>query len=389
MDFELSEDHRLIRNAVREFAEKEVRPIAQQYNEAEEIPAHLFKKLGEQGFLGAHFPVEYGGGGADALSTGIILEELERVDITIAHAVFSHICNGGDYLDLMGSEEQKKKWLPKICKGEVIGAVAITEPGAGSDVSGIQTRAVFKDGEWVINGTKIFITGIGHPIGGLVNLVARTGEDSRGRPELTIFCIPTGTPGFKLGSRFKEICTRGMDNRELIFEDCRVSPDQVLGEPGKGFRPLMKLLTEARCFHSALSVGAIQHCLEACLSYARERVQFGKPIWDYQVTQFKLADMLADLELARTITYKSLTMKDQGKDVRRVAAIAKLFTSEAAARVTRQAVQVFGGYGLMRDFDVSRYYASIPLETIGEGTSEVQHIILSRLLEQEGIGSDW
>jgi short-chain 2-methylacyl-CoA dehydrogenase len=388
MDFELSDYHRMLKNTVRKFAEKEIKPIAQQYDEAEEIPGELFKKMAEQGFLGAHFPVEYGGGGDDSVSTGIILEELERVDLTIAHAVFSHICNGGDYIDLMGSAEQKEKWLTKICKAEVIGGVAITEPDAGSDVSSLRTRAVFQDGMWVINGTKIFITGMGHPIGGLSNVVTRTGEDSRGRPEFTVFCVPTGTPGFRLGQKFKEICTHAMDNRELIFEDCRVPPEQVLGEPRKGHKPLMKLLTEARCFHAALSVGAIQHCLEACLAYAKERTQFGQPVWNFQVTQFKLADMLVDLEISRTMTYKSLNMRDQGKDLRRVSAVAKLFPSEAAARAARQAVQIFGGYGLMEDFDVSRYYRSILLETIGEGTSEIQSVILSRLLDREGVPSE-
>lgn len=380
MDFSLTEEQQLLRRTVREFAEKEIAPMAEELDETEEFPYALVPKLAELGVFGLLFPEKYGGGGSDTLSYTIAVEELARVDSSAAATVSAHVTLATNLIYQFGSEEQRQEWLPRLISGQMLGAFGLTEPEAGSDAGATQTRAVLDGDEWVINGTKCFITNSGTDITGVVVITAATGTTADGKKLVSAIIVPQGTPGYRQGKKYKKMGWRASDTRELIFEDCRVPRANVLGEEGKGFRQFLAGLDLGRISIAGLGVGLGQGCLEMALNYAKERVQFGQPLARFQAIQFKLADMATQVELARLITYKAAWLRDNDMPFGRESAMAKLVSSEMANDVARQAVQIHGGYGFINEYPVSRFYRDAKILEIGEGTSEVQRMIIARAL---------
>ena len=382
MDFELSEQHLALQKMVRDFAEKEIEPVVYEFDEAEEFPLEIINKMGELGLFGLPFPQEYGGGGADHLSYAILIEELGRIDLGVALAVDANVTLAGYPLCHFGSEEQKQTWLVPLAEGKILGAFGLTEPGAGSDAGGTATKAALQDGEWVINGTKCFITNSGAPNCTFVIVSAVTGQRADGKKEISNFIIPRGTPGYTISKPYSKLGFHTSDTRELSFDNCRVPRENLLGERGAGFKQILTTLDEGRLTIAAMSVGMAQRCLEISLDYAKERVQFGKPIFDFQATQFKLVDMAVDVELARLITYKAALLEGQGRlsEFTKEVAMAKLFASEISQKAAASAVQIHGGLGFMRECPASRFYRDCRLLTIGEGTSEIMRLVIARHL---------
>lgn len=379
MNFDLNEHQIAIRKLARDFAEKEIAPVAQMLDERSEFHYGIIRKLGELGFLGLTFPEKYGGGGGDGLSYTILVEELARVDCSVALTVEASVTLGGFPLFRFGSEEQKQRWLVPLAQGKIIGAFGLTEPGAGSDAGATSATAVLDGDEWVINGTKCFITNTGTEMSGFVTITANTGKRGE-KKEISNIIVPRGTPGYLQAKPYKKMGFRASDTRELSFSDCRVPRDNLLGERGAGFRQFLTTLDYGRVAMAAIALGLAQGCLDLSLEYARQRVQFGKPISKFQAVQFKLADMATNVELARLITYKAAVLQDEGKPFTKEAAMAKLFASEIAVKATDEGVQIHGGYGFMDDFPISRFYRDAKLTTIGEGTSEVQRMVIARIL---------
>jgi butyryl-CoA dehydrogenase len=380
MDFNLSEQQLILRRTVRDFAEAEIAPVAQELDEREEFPYEIFKKLGEMGMIGIPFPEEYGGTAAGALSEVIVLEELTRVNTSVGGGMEANITLGGFPLHHFGSHEQKQRWLTPLAQGKILGAFGLTEPEAGSDAGACKTTAVLDGDEWVVNGTKCFITNAGTDMSGFVTVMAVTGQRKDGRKELSNIIIPKGTPGYNIAPPYKKMSFHASDTRELSFENCRVPRENLIGEKGAGFHQFLATLDEGRTMIGALSLGAIQGCFDLSLNYSRERVQFGKPIFQFQAIQFKLADMAVAAETARLLVYKAAALEDEGKPFAREAAMAKLYASELALKCANEAVQIHGGYGIMNDFAVSRFYRDVKVFTIGEGTSEVMRIVIARHL---------
>ncbi|HEX78315.1 MAG TPA: acyl-CoA dehydrogenase [Dehalococcoidia bacterium] len=380
MNFELGEEHIALRRLVRDFAEKEVAPIAAEVDASGQFPEGVVTKLGELGLLGLPFPEEYGGGGADELSYAILLEELARVDCGLGLSVEAHISLGGSPLNRWGTPEQKRRWLIPLAQGRMMGSIGLTEPEAGSDLGGISTTAALDGDEWVINGNKCFITNAGAGSHGLVNVLTVTGQREDGRKEYSIIIVPRGTPGYEVSEPRQKLGLHSSDTRDLSFTDCRVPRENLLGERGAGYRQALAVLDEGRFGIAALGVGLSQACLELSLQYARERKQFGKPLFDFQVIQFKLADIAINVELARLITYKAAVLCQEGKPYTKEAAMAKVFASEVAVRAAEEGVQIHGGYGYMSECPLSRFYRDAKLLTIGEGTSEVQRMVIARHL---------
>jgi short-chain 2-methylacyl-CoA dehydrogenase len=375
MHFDLTPEQQDIRRMVRDFAEQEVRPVAEELDRTKSFPYEIVRKLGALGLMGMPFPEEYGGAGADNLSYAIAVEELARVDSSVAITMAAHTSLGTWPLYAFGSEQLKQEWMPKLTSGERLGAFGLTEPEAGSDAGNTRSRAREEDGEWVVNGAKQFITNSGTEISGFVTITARTGDD-----EISNLLIPNGTPGYEIGEPYRKMGWNASDTRPLAFEDCRVPADNLVGRRGDGFKQFLQTLDGGRIGVSAMGVGVAQGALDEAISYAKERVAFGQPIAKYQAIQAKIADISAELEAARLLTYKAAIEKDQGRNFTLTAAQAKLKTGRLAVRATEEAVQIHGGYGYIEEYPVCRFYRDAKILTIGEGTDEVQQMVIARQL---------
>ncbi|HEX9985371.1 MAG TPA: acyl-CoA dehydrogenase family protein [Thermoanaerobaculia bacterium] len=377
MDFRLTDEQQQIQQMVREFALSEIKPHLMEWDEAQHFPVDTFKKAGELGLLGAIFPEEYGGAGLSYIDYVNIVEELGVVDSGFALSVAAHnsLCTGHIYL--AGNEEQKKQWLPKLTSGEWIGAWGLTEPGSGSDASGMLTTAVKDGNEWVLNGTKNFITNATYANIAVVLAVTDRGDQKHG---ITAFAVEMDRKGIRPGKKENKLGMRVSDTAELVMEDCRVTDDNVLGKLGYGFIDAMKILDGGRISIAALSLGVARGAYEAARDYSKQRHAFGKPISDFQSIQFMLADMATEIDAARLLTYRAATMKDAGERVTQFSAMAKLYASEVAVRATEKGVQIFGGYGFIKEFPAEKFYRDVKLCTIGEGTSEIQRLVIARNL---------
>jgi alkylation response protein AidB-like acyl-CoA dehydrogenase len=375
MDFEQSETQQMIAQSVRDFAEQSIRPHIMKWDESQQFPVEVLKQLGEMGLMGMLVPESYGGSGLSYFEYVTAIVELSKVDPSIGLSMAAHNSLCTNHILMFGNEEQKQKYLPKLATAEWIGAWGLTEVGTGSDAGGMNTTAV-KDGhEWVLNGSKNFIT---HGISGDVAVVVvRTGEkgDSHG---MSAFVVEKGTPGFSGGRKEDKLGMRASETTELIFEDCRVPEQNMLGNEGDGFIQAMKILDGGRISIAALSLGTGYGAYHAARQYAKEREQFGKPIGQFQAVGFKLADMLTELEAAELLTYKACDTKERGERVTRESAMAKMYASEVAVKACNEAVQIFGGYGFTKDFPVEKFYRDVKLCTIGEGTTEIQKLVISK-----------
>jgi short-chain 2-methylacyl-CoA dehydrogenase len=378
VDFDLTEEQQEFRKAVREFAEDVIRPRAEEMDRLEEFPLDIVNQMGELGLFGLPFPEEYGGQGSDFLTFCIAVEELARVDSSMAITLEAAVGLGANPIFHFGTEEQKQQWLVPMARGEILGAFGLTEPGGGSDAGSTKTTARLEGGEWVINGSKAFITNSGTEITKLATITAVTGVDGGGHKEISAIIVPTGTPGFEVGPSYRKLGWRASDTHELSFNDCRVPESNLLGELGKGYAQFLQTLDDGRIAVAALGTGLAQGCIEACVSYAGERTAFGRPIGAFQALQFKVADMKVAMENARLATYRAAWLRDQGRPYKAEAAQAKLYASEIAVTVAREAVQVHGGYGFMEDSPVARYYRDAKVLEIGEGTSEIMRWIIAR-----------
>ncbi|NQU35461.1 MAG: acyl-CoA dehydrogenase family protein [Bacteroidetes bacterium] len=379
MNFELTEEQELIRETVRDFAEREIKPIAQELDEKAEFSYDLTKKIGEMGLFGMNIPEQYGGQGLDTMSYIIAVEEIARVDGSQAATLAAHNSLGIGPLMDYGTEEQKMKYLPQLCTGEALWSFGLTEAGAGSDSRGSKTTAELVGDEWVINGSKIFITNasVDISIGCTVQAVS---VDEKGKKVFTTIIVEKDTPGFKRVSMHGKMMWRASDTAELFFDDVRVPKENLLGKVGEGSHIMLHTLDGGRLSIGAMGLGCAQGAFELALTYANERKQFGKPISKFQINAFKLADMAMKIELARNLLYKACWLKDNGKPYSKEAAMSKLYCSEIAKEVADEAVQIHGGYGLMKDYAVERFYRDQRLLQIGEGTSEIQRLVISRLI---------
>ena len=375
MDFDLSPDHELIRRTVRDFAEGEVAPQAEELDRTKSFPYDIVRQLGDLGLMGIPFPEEYGGSGSDTLAYAIAVEELTRVDSSVAITMCAHTSLGTQPVYMFGTEEQKARLLPDLCAGRKLGAFGLTEPEAGSDAGNVKTRAHLDGGEWVIDGAKQFITNAGTDLSGHVAITARTGDG-----EISNLIVENGTPGYEQGEPYRKMGWNASDTRPLTFTDCRVPEENELGPRGQGFRQFLKILDGGRIGVAAMGVGLAQGALDEALAYAKERKAFGQSISKFQAIQTKLADMSTEIEAARLLTYKSAWLKDQGRDFTLTAAQAKLKTGRLAVRASEEAVQIHGGYGYIEEYPVCRFYRDAKILTIGEGTDEVQHMVIARAL---------
>ena len=378
MDFDLTEEQQEFRKAVREFAVEVVEPRAEEMDRLAEFPLDIVKQMGEMGLFGLPFPEEYGGQGADFLTLCIAIEELARIDSSMAITLEAGVGLGANPIYVDGTEEQKQRWLVPMCRGEILGAFGLTEPGGGSDAGSTKTTARLEDGQWVINGSKAFITNSGTEITGLVTVTAVTGQAADGKKEISAIIVPAGTPGFQVGPSYRKLGWHASDTHELSFNDCRLPEENLLGERGRGFAQFLRTLDDGRIAIAALATGLAQGCLDESLKYSRQRHAFGKPIAAFQSIAFKIADMRVAVENARMATYRAAWLKDQGRPYKAEAAIAKLYASEIAVASAREAVQVHGGYGFMEESPVARYYRDSKVLEIGEGTSEIMRWILAR-----------
>jgi short/branched chain acyl-CoA dehydrogenase len=380
MDFDLSDDHRLIQQTVRDFARQEVRPVAEELDRTKSFPYEIVRQLAALNLMGIPFPEEYGGGGGDTLAYAIAVEELTRVDSSVAITLCAHTSLGTQPIWLFGSEEQKREWMPRLCAGEVLGAFGLTEPEAGSDAGNTKTRARLEDGHWTIDGAKQFITNAGTDISGVVAITAVTGGDGNGAKEISNLLVPNGTPGYEQGEPYRKMGWNASDTRPLTFTDCKVPEDHLLGPRGAGFKQFLHILDIGRIGVAAMGVGLAQGALDEALSYARERRAFGQPISKFQAIQGKLADMSTEIEAARLLVYKAALLKDAGRNFSLTAAQAKLKTGRLAVRAAEEAVQIHGGYGYIEEYPVCRFYRDAKILTIGEGTDEVQQMVIARAL---------
>jgi alkylation response protein AidB-like acyl-CoA dehydrogenase len=375
MNFDLTSEQEMIRKMIREFADEEVAPGAYERDKTKEFPIEIFTKLSEMGIMGLPFPEEYGGGGADTVSFAIVVEELSRACGSTGITYSAHISLGGAPINMFGTEAQKQDYLTPICTGESFGAFGLTEPNAGSDAGGTQTFAVEKDGEYVINGSKCFITNASYAKH--LALTAIT-DQKDGRKEISAIIVPTDAKGFKIIDNYEKMGLNASNTTELVLEDVHVPTENLLGKKGEGFKQFLITLDGGRIGIGAMAVGIAQAAYEKALQYATERKQFGRSLSNFQAIQFKLADMAMKIELARTMVYKAAWLKDQGRKFSKEASMCKLYASEICMEVTNQAVQIHGGYGYMKDYHVERFMRDAKLLEIGEGTSEVQRIVIAR-----------
>ncbi len=399
MDFDLSPDHQLIRRTVREFAEGEVAPVAEELDRTKSFPYEIVRQLGALNLMGIPFPEEYGGGGGDTLAYALAVEELTRVDSSVAITLCAHTSLGTQPVYLFGSEEQKREWLPRLCSGERLGAFGLTEPEAGSDAGNVKTRASLQDGEWTVNGAKQFITNAGTSISGLVCITAVTGDSGSGQDggaggsnggtggtgggiakEISNIIVPNGTPGYEQGEPYRKMGWNASDTRPLSFTDCRVPEENLLGPRGQGFKQFLQILDIGRIGVAAMGVGLAQGALDEALKYAKQRKAFGKSISRFQAIQGKLADMSTEIEAGRLLVHKAALEKDAGRNFTLTAAQAKLKTGRLAVRCAEEAVQIHGGYGFIEEYPVCRFYRDAKILAIGEGTDEVQQMVIARAL---------
>ncbi|WP_449622336.1 acyl-CoA dehydrogenase [Robertmurraya sp. Marseille-Q9965] len=378
MNFELTKEQQMVKDMVKEFAEKEVAPKADHVDKTGEFPVQTFEKMGELGLLGIPFPEKYGGSGGDTISYAIAVEEVGKACGSTGLSYAAAVSLGASPIYYFGTEEQKQKYLVPLASGKGLGAFGLTEPNAGSDAGGTRTKAVLDGDEYVINGEKCFITNAEYAK--TITVTAVTGKDERGKNIISAIIVPTDTPGLTINSNYEKLGVRGSNTSEIILENVRVPKKNLLGDPNGGFKQFLYTLDGGRISIAALSVGIAQAALEKALSYAKERTQFGQPIAKFQAIQFKLADMAMEIELARNMVYKAAWLKDHGKPFTKESAYAKLFASEAGFRACNQAVQIHGGYGYMREYEVERYLRDIKLMEIGEGTSEIQRLVIARQL---------
>jgi alkylation response protein AidB-like acyl-CoA dehydrogenase len=375
VDFELSDENRLLRDTVRDFARSEIAPVAEELDRTHSFPYAIVRRLGELDLMGIPFPEEYGGAGGDSLGYALAVEELTRVDSSVAITMCAHTSLGTQPIHLFGSEAQKREWLPRLCRGEILGAFGLTEPEAGSDAGNVHTRAVLEDGEWVINGAKQFITNAGTEISGVVCITARTGED-----EISNLIVPNGTPGYTPGQPYRKMGWNASDTRPLSFDECHVPEANLLGPRGGGFKQFLRVLDIGRIGVAAMGVGLAQGALDQALAYAKERRAFGRPISKFQSIQAKLANLSMEIEAARLLVYKAAWLKDQDGNFSLTAAQAKLKSGRLAVRAADEAVQIHGGYGYIEEYPVCRFYRDAKILTIGEGTDEVQQMVIARAL---------
>jgi alkylation response protein AidB-like acyl-CoA dehydrogenase len=377
LEFDLTEEQQAIKESVRDFAEKEIRPHVMEWDEAQHFPTELLPKLAQMGLMGVTFPATLGGAGMGYTEYVTILEELARVDASIALFVSAHntLCSG--HIHLAGSDQQKTKFLIPLARGEKLGCWSLTEPGSGSDASSARATARLEGDTWILNGVKSFVTN-GHYAD--ICVVLAVTDKAANTHGFSAFIIEKGTPGFRPGKKENKLGLRASDTAEMIFEDCRISKENCLGNPGEGFIDCLKILDKGRVGIAAISVGVAQGAYEAAAAYSHERKQFGKPIGTFQGMQWKLVDMATGIEAARLLTYRAANLADRGCRLTRQASMAKLFASEMATKVTGEAVQIFGGYGFIKDYPVEKYYRDVKLLTIGEGTSEIQRMVIAREL---------
>jgi short-chain 2-methylacyl-CoA dehydrogenase len=375
VNYDLSEEHELLRRTVREFAEERIAPVAEELDREHRFPYEIVAELAELGLMGIPLPEEYGGSGGDTLGYAIAIEELTRVDSSVAITVAAHTSLGTLPILLFGSEEQKRTWLPELASGRRLGAFGLTEPQAGSDAGATRTRAELREGRWVINGSKIFITNAGTDITACVTITARTGDS-----EISNLIVPNGTEGYEISAPMRKLGWRASDTRELSFRDCAVPEESLLGERGAGLRQFLEILDGGRISIAAMGLGLAEGAYELAAGYAREREQFGRPIAKFQAIQFQLADMATEIEAGRQLVYRAAWLKDEGRPFAQAAAMAKLFTGELAHRVANHALQIHGGYGYMDEYAISRFYRDQKVLEIGEGTNEIQRLVIARHL---------
>jgi short/branched chain acyl-CoA dehydrogenase len=380
LNFDLTEEQQILRESVRDFAEKEIGPSAEELDAREEFSLDLVEKMARMGLFGMFVSEEYGGSGAGYLSYIIAVEELARVDGSAAATVAAANSLGIGPIYYFGSDEQKKQWLPKLCTGEMLASFGLTEPNAGSDAGATQTTAELKGGEWIINGSKIFITNSASPISGVIVVQAKTGNAGNGKSELSCILVPNDTPGVTAKEMHGKMMWRSSNTGELYFEDVRVPEESLLGEKGTGFRQMLSTLDRGRLAIAAMGLGGAQGAFELALRYSSERKQFGRTIGSFQSIAFKLADMAMEIEAARNLLYKACWLCEEDRPFTMEAAMAKLYCSEVMRRVATEAVQIHGGYGLMREYQVERFFRDQKLLEIGEGTSEIQRIVIARKL---------
>jgi short/branched chain acyl-CoA dehydrogenase len=375
VNFDLSEEQKLLRRTVREFAEERIAPVAEELDREHRFPYEIVAELADLGLMGIPIPEEYGGGGGDTLSYAIAVEELTRVDSSVAITVAAHTSLGTMPILLYGNEEQKREWLPDLASGKKLAAFGLTEPDAGSDAGATRTTAEVRDGKWIVNGSKIFITNAGTDISACVTITAKTGDE-----EISNLIVPNGTEGYEISAPMRKMGWNAADTRELSFRDCQLPEGNLLGERGAGYRQFLEILDGGRISIGAMGLGLAQGAYDLAASYARERQQFGQPIAKFQAIQFKLADMATEIEAGRGLVYKAAWLKDQGRPFAQAAAMAKLYTGELAHRVANQSLQIHGGYGYMDEYAISRLYRDQKVLEIGEGTNEVQRLVIARHL---------
>ncbi len=386
MDFDLSDEQNLTRQSIRTFAESEIRPIARDLDEKEEFSVELTRKMADLGLLGCFVSEEYGGSNMGYVSYAIAVEELARVDGSQAATIAAGNSLGIGPIYYFGNEEQKKEWLPRLCTGDCLAAFGLTEPDAGSDAGGSRTTATLDGDGWIINGQKIFITNSACSLTGVIVVQAVSGRREDGKPEISCLIVPAGTPGLTANEMKNKMMWRSSNTGELFFDDCRVPQENLLGKRGDGFRQMLTTLDGGRLSIGAMGLGGSQAAFELGLEYANSRVQFGRTIGSFQVNSFKLADMALEIEAARNLLYKACWLRENGRPITKEAAMAKLFCSEVMRRCVHHAVQLHGGYGLMKDYEVERLYRDQRLLEIGEGTSEVLRIVIARNIGVSGRG---
>jgi short-chain 2-methylacyl-CoA dehydrogenase len=375
LNFDLDSEHELVRSTVRDFAQQRVAPVAEELDRESRFPYDLVGELAELGLMGMTISEQYGGAGADTVSYAIAVEELTRVDSSVAITVAAHHSLGTLPIYYFGTEEQKREWLPELASGKKLAAFGLTEPGAGSDAGATRTTAELRDGEWIVNGSKIFITNAGTDLTSCVTITASTADG-----EISNIIVPNGTPGYEISKPMKKLGWRASDTRELSFKDVAVPEGNLLGPRGKGFQQFLEILDGGRISVAAMGVGLAQGAYDLAFAYAQERQQFGKPIGRFQAVQFKLADMATELEAGRNLVYKAAWLKDQGRNFALAAAQAKLYTGELSNRAVNWALQIHGGYGYMDEYAISRLYRDQKILEIGEGTNEVQRMVIAKHL---------
>jgi alkylation response protein AidB-like acyl-CoA dehydrogenase len=375
VNFDLEQEHELLRSTVREFAEQRIAPVAEELDRESRFPYDLVAELGDLGLMGMTIPEEYGGAGTDTVSYAIAVEELTRIDSSVAITVAAHHSLGTLPIYYFGSEEQKREWLPDLAAGKRLAAFGLTEPDAGSDAGATRTRAELRDGSWVVNGSKLFITNAGTDITACVSVTARTGDD-----EISNIIVPNGTAGYEISEPMKKLGWHASDTRELTFVDCAVPEGNLLGPLGRGYAQFLEILDGGRISVAAMGVGLAQGAYDLAFRYAQERKQFGKAIGRFQAVQFRLADMATEIEAGRQLVYRAAWLKDQGRDFGLAAAQAKLYTGELSNRAANWALQIHGGYGYMDEFAISRFYRDQKILEIGEGTNEVQRMVIAKHL---------